>query len=114
MDRTAAERQTAFRRKMRARGYRQKQIWVDAEGFPGRGGGALGFFRPSMTLEQLTAELVRLTGGMDEEFARRLYAELAAHARGIKAMREETRLQKELPELYGGKKEEPEPEAALF
>jgi hypothetical protein len=33
MDRTAAERQVAFRKRMQAKGFRLKHIWVDAEGF---------------------------------------------------------------------------------
>jgi hypothetical protein len=81
---------------MQARGFRLKQVWVDAEGFLGKGTKAGGMERPAMTLSQLLDELVDITAGTDETFEKRLYGELAAYARGIRELWELTRMSPDL------------------
>ncbi|MDR3140026.1 MAG: hypothetical protein LBT95_10220 [Treponema sp.] len=103
MNKTSAERQAAFRKRMNDRGFRLKQIWVDKEGFPGNGRKGREALQPPMSLDQLVNELVRLTEGIDENFKSRLYGELAAYARGVRELMNLTRLS---PELFQIKESE--------
>ncbi|MDR1904865.1 MAG: hypothetical protein LBQ88_21605 [Treponema sp.] len=84
MDYTAAERQARFRKRMQERGYRLMQIWVDAEGFPGRSKAGRQTPRPEYTLDQFLALLSQVTDGTDEGFQTKLYGELAVYARGVR------------------------------
>lgn len=86
MARTAADHQAAFRKRMQAKGYRLKQIWVDADGFPGKGYKEQDVNNSELSLSQLNDELVRLTTGADDLFAARLYGELVSYARGVREL----------------------------
>ncbi|MDR2784641.1 MAG: hypothetical protein LBB83_01870 [Treponema sp.] len=96
MDRTAADRQAAFRQRMKARGYRLMQVWVDAEGFPGKAVGRSGVKPSEMTLTQLEDVLVRVIEGTDEVFTLRLYGELAAFAKGVREVWDLSRMNQDL------------------
>jgi hypothetical protein len=96
MDKRAAERQAAYRKRMQDRGYRLLQVWVDAEGFPGKAQERSGAHKQELTLDQLEAELVRLSVDTDEAFKARLFGELAAYAKGARVLRDLTRMSPEL------------------
>jgi hypothetical protein len=113
-DRTAAKRQAHFRRRMKEKGFKLKQIWVDTEGFPGKAGGGLRQVRPMMTVDELLAEIVRLTGNTDPDFNRRLCGELYAYAKGLKAIWEDARRTPGLPGMDGERKNEKEEGNLLF
>jgi hypothetical protein len=81
---------------MKARGYRLMQVWVDAEGFPGKVAQRGGARKPEMTLDQLQDVLVRVTQGADEDFTLRLYGELAAFAKGVREVWDLSRMNREL------------------
>jgi hypothetical protein len=72
------------------------QVWVDAEGFPGKARERGAAQRPVLTLDQLKEVLVRVTTGADEDFALRLYGELAAYARGVRELWDLSRMNQEL------------------
>jgi hypothetical protein len=96
MDRTAADRQAAFRKRLKARGYRLMQVWVDAEGFPGKAAERGGAKKQELTLKEFEDMLVRLTAGTDDNFAPRLYGELAAYAKGVREVWDLSRMNREL------------------
>jgi hypothetical protein len=96
MDRKAADRQAAYRKRMKARGFRLMQVWVDAEGFPGKAAEREGAKKQELTLEQFEEVLVRLTSGTDEAFVPRLYGELAAYAKGVRETWDLSRMNQEL------------------
>jgi hypothetical protein len=96
MDRTAADRQAAFRKRMKARGYRLMQVWVDAEGFPGKAAQRGGIKKPEMSLSQLQDVLARVIEGADEAFTLRLYGELAAFAKGVREVWDLSRINRKL------------------
>jgi hypothetical protein len=86
MAKTNAQRQAEFRAKMKAKGFRERLVWVDWEGhragahFPEDAHG-----KPTMNIHQLNGQLKKITEGMNEYDAGRLYGELAAYARGLRA-----------------------------
>jgi hypothetical protein len=85
MAKSNAERQAEFRTRMKARGFREKLIWVDWEGHRGSARAPeLPEQKPALTLAQLTGRLRKITAGMDGYDTSRLFAELAAHARGLR------------------------------
>ncbi|MDR0760758.1 MAG: hypothetical protein LBF74_11745 [Treponema sp.] len=91
MDRTAAKRQAEYRNRLQAQGYRRKMIWYDQAGFPIRGREAGGSARPlpdKLTREELDQEIERAIAGTDPAFTARLFRELAACAREIRALRD--------------------------
>jgi hypothetical protein len=96
MDNTAAERQAAFRKRMKDRGFRLMQIWVDAEGFPGKSKAGRQSPRPEYSLDQLLDVLAHVTVGADESFQAKLYGELAVYARGIREAWDLSRQSQEL------------------
>jgi hypothetical protein len=114
MDRTAAERQAAFRKRMQARGFKLKQIWVDAEGFLGSGKKAEESACPAMSLDQLLAVLAEITVGADEAFQSRLYGELAAYARGVRELRDLTLMSPALFQTEGSERSEKKLQSELF
>jgi hypothetical protein len=97
VDRTAAKRQAAFRKRMQVKGYRLIQIWVDDEGFPRCGSQGADVKKRKLTLSRLLEELARLTVGTDADFTARLYGELASYAGNV---RELWGLTKMSPELF--------------
>ena len=96
MGKTVANRQAAYRKRMKARGYRLVQVWVDAEGFPVKVGDVDGVKKPGLTFDQLKEMLVRVTAGADEAFALRLYGELAAVAQELRKVWDVSRMNQDL------------------
>jgi hypothetical protein len=96
MDKRAAERQAAYRKRMKERGYRLLQVWVDAEGFPGKAQERNGAHKQALTLSELEDVLVRVTEGTDEAFKARLFGELAAYAKGARELRDLARIKARL------------------
>ncbi|MDR1863533.1 MAG: hypothetical protein LBQ67_06405 [Treponema sp.] len=94
---TATERQAAFRRRMKERGFRLMQIWVDAEGFPGRSRAGRQSPRPEYTKDQLIEVLEHVTTGTDEDFTAKLFGELAAYAKGVRELWE---ISRQSPKLF--------------
>jgi hypothetical protein len=99
---------------MRAQGFKLKQIWVDAEGFPGKAGAGFQEVRPSLSVAELSDELVRLTKNMDGDFTLKLCGELYACARGIKALWDDARTSQYLPGLGGDTEDEKEGDGLPF
>jgi hypothetical protein len=81
---------------MKEKGYRFMQVWVDAEGFPGKAAQRGGARKSEMTLDQLQDVLFRVTQGADEDFKLRLYGELAAFAKGVREVWDLSRMNREL------------------
>jgi hypothetical protein len=106
MDYTAAKRMAAFRARMREKGFKQKQIWVDSQGFPGLGGPDKAAKKNFLDRGVFLDEVQKAIEGTDEAFARRLYGELAAYARGL---RELWNLDKRNPSLFSPEDLEPGP-----
>jgi hypothetical protein len=96
MDMTAAHRQAAFRRRMKAGGYRLMQVWVDARGFPGKVQDRDGAKGREVTLGQLEDVLAGVVAGTDGDFAPRLYGELAAFAKGVREIWDLSRINQDL------------------
>jgi hypothetical protein len=83
MAKSNAQRQADFRARMKARGFREKLIWVDWEG---HAKGAKSQDVPEeLTLKQLDGQLKKLTADMSQWDAGRMFSDLAAHARGLRA-----------------------------
>jgi hypothetical protein len=97
MDYTAAKRMAAFRRRMREKGFKCKQIWVDTQGFPGIGGPDKASRKNYLDQPGFLEELEAVIQGTDPDFSRRLYGELASYARGL---RELWNLDKRNPSLF--------------
>jgi hypothetical protein len=93
---------------MKARGFKLKQIWVDADGFPGSAGNPLGPVKRYLDPAQFVEALQRLTANTDEAFSSRLCGELYAYARGLKALWEVTHSNMDENGLNGGKRDAPE------
>jgi hypothetical protein len=98
MTKSNAERQAEFRSRMKARGFREKLIWIDQEGHQGTARTQEQEQKPALTINQLSGQLKKITSGMDANAAGRLFAELAAHARGLRGKWDlnEKALEKEL------------------
>jgi hypothetical protein len=86
MDNTAPTRQAAYRKRLREKGYRFVQGWVDADGFSVKGYPGKDGKKTGLTLNQLLEELTRVTAGVDEAFTARLYGELASYAGGVREL----------------------------
>ena len=97
MDYTAAKRMADFRRRMKEKGFKQKQIWVDDQGFPGKAGSPRSPKIVSLTRDDFLTVLDSLVQGTDESFSHRLYQELSAYARGL---RELWNMDKRNPSLF--------------
>ena len=96
MSKTVANRQATYRKRMKARGYRLVQVWVDGAGFPGKVSDVDGEKKPALTFDQLKALLVQVTSGADEDFALRLYGELAATAQELRKIWDLFRMNQDL------------------
>lgn len=74
----------------------QKQVWVDAEVFPGKVAEKGGAKKQELTLSQFEEVLSRVTAGTDVAFASRLYGELAAFAKGVREVWDLSRMNRDL------------------
>jgi hypothetical protein len=110
MKRTAAERQAAYKKRMREKGFKLLQVWVDEDGFPARSNTKGGVYRKELTRLELESVLVRVTDGTDDSFNLRLYAEIADYAKSARAVWDAAHLQ--LP-LFGQKEGYDTPREAL-
>jgi hypothetical protein len=81
MAKTAAERQADFKARMYEVGFKQRQIWVDEDGFMvgienvGKNG-----IRPRAGYAKFLKELKNLVGPMSEEEKEEIFAELLVYA----------------------------------
>jgi hypothetical protein len=98
MDNTAPSRQAAYRKRLREKGYRFVQGWVDADGFSVKGYEGKDGGKTELTLDRLLEVLSHVTAGADEAFTARLYGNLASHARGIRELWD---LARKSPDLFG-------------
>jgi hypothetical protein len=83
MAKTNAERQAEFKARMKAKGFREKTVWVDWEGH--RVGAKSPEKKSVITTNQFTGRLRKIVEGMDEYDAGRLFSELASYASGLRA-----------------------------
>jgi hypothetical protein len=85
MAKTAAERMAAYRARMKAKGFKQKPVWVDYDyHFVGSKSPVDGLGRERITGNQLTRRLKEITEGMDDDSTCELFAELAVHAKWLR------------------------------
>jgi hypothetical protein len=99
---SAAERQAAFRKRMRSKGFRHKQVWIDYSGFISNASGTAGADKPCISLFDLLDYIDTFVKGMSDYEAQRLYAELAAYGKGLRGVWEVGRLQ---PDLFDSPEE---------
>jgi hypothetical protein len=96
---SSAERQAAFRKRMKSKGFRLKYVWVDYQGFISDASGTAGSDKPCISLFKLLDHIDDFVQGMSAFEAERLYAELAAYGKGIRGVWEAGRLQPDLFDL---------------
>jgi hypothetical protein len=83
MAKTNAERQAEFKARMKAKGFREKMVWVDWEGH--WIGAKSAETKSVITINQLTGRLKKIVEGMNSNDAGRLFSELDSYASGLKA-----------------------------
>jgi hypothetical protein len=84
MAKTAAERQADFKARMYAKGFKQKQTWVDEDGFMAGPENIEGGARPKATYAKFLRELKILINPMAEDEKEEIYAELLVHVRAFR------------------------------
>jgi hypothetical protein len=84
MAKTNAERQAEFKARMKAKGFREKSVWVDWEGHR-TGARKSAEEKKGMTGNQVTRRLKEIVEGMNEYDAGRLLSEVVAYASGLRA-----------------------------
>jgi hypothetical protein len=84
MAKSAAERQADFKARMYARGFKQKQIWVDEDGFMVGPEDVEGGGRPKVTYAKFLRELKTLINPMTDDEKEEIYAELLVYARALR------------------------------
>jgi hypothetical protein len=80
MAKSVAERQADFKARMYAKGFRQKQTWVDQEGFMVGPKDLEGGSRPRVSYIKFLRELKNLINPMTGDEKEEIYAELLAYA----------------------------------
>jgi hypothetical protein len=83
MGKTTAERQAGFKAKLYAKGYKQKQTWMDEDGFTVRPGN-IEDPRPRVAHADFLEELKNLVGPMSGKGQEEIYAELLVYARSFR------------------------------
>jgi hypothetical protein len=84
MGKDTVERQADYKARMYAKGFKQKQTWMDEDGFTVGPKNIKDRERPRVSHAKFLRELRDLTNPMGEAMQEKVYAELLVHARALR------------------------------